>query len=405
MAVDTSIYGQIRPFRMRDPIEARANALAVQQAEQNNALNALKAQYLQDDRANALADEDAMRAYYQAGGGTQNLNALNARPRLRAAEEKRLLEVEKERAGLGKTQAETRGIQQKSQIEQLTRSAQMLRSANDQASWSQLRQIITNEAGPEVAAQFPEQFDPRVRDAFLSATLKESDRLQNETTRLRDAMTDERTRAEGAANRAVQVRGQNLADARAREMADAQRAQSKAPPGYRFTPEGNLEAIPGGPADIKAGAEGAKAERRQAATAAAAQNVLGAVDEAQKLVGMTTTGVPGQVLSRVGGTRARDLQSQLETIKGNLGFDRLQEMRDNSPTGGALGQVAVQELMALQSTVASLDQAQSDEQLRRNLDKIRRHYTRWLDVVQQASKPPRQEQRPSSGGWTVLGTE
>ena len=83
-------------------------------------------------------------------------------------------------------------------------------------------------------------------------------------------------------------------------------------------------------------------------------------------------------------TDARNLQAKLETVKANLGFDRLQQMRDNSPTGGALGAVAVQELTALQSTVASLDQLQSPPQLRNALDKIDRHYTRWLDVMKQA---------------------
>lgn len=44
-------------------------------------------------------------------------------------------------------------------------------------------------------------------------------------------------------------RGQNMVDARARETI----AQGgKAPPGYRYTPDGNMEAVPGGPADIKA---------------------------------------------------------------------------------------------------------------------------------------------------------
>jgi hypothetical protein len=59
-------------------------------------------------------------------------------------------------------------------------------------------------------------------------------------------------------------------------------------------------------------------------------------------------------------------------------------MRDASPTGGALGQVAVQELVALQSTVASLDAAQSPKQLREALDKIERHYTKWRETVRKS---------------------
>lgn len=61
-------------------------------------------------------------------------------------------------------------------------------------------------------------------------------------------LTDKRTREEGAANRAVSMRGQNMTDARARE-ANAVNGGLKAPVGYRFNANGSLEAIPGGPAD------------------------------------------------------------------------------------------------------------------------------------------------------------
>ncbi len=155
----------------------------------------------------------------------------------------------------------------------------------------------------------------------------------------------------------------------------------KPPAGYRWKQDGTLEAIPGGPTDIKAGELGAKAEQRKAAAAGAAENVLSAVSDARNLVGINTAGV-GSSLAAIPGTDARDLQSKLETIKANLGFDRLQQMREQSPTGGALGAVAVQELTALQSTVASLDQGQSRAELKKSLEKIDRHYNNWLKTTQ-----------------------
>ena len=63
-------------------------------------------------------------------------------------------------------------------------------------------------------------------------------------------------------------------------------------------------------------------------------------------------------------------------------------MRDASPTGGALGQVAVQELVALQSTIASLDQDQSPQQLKDALDKIELHYSNWRNTIRQSLKSP-----------------
>src|SRR5690606_5605780 len=73
----------------------------------------------------------------------------------------------------------------------------------------------------------------------------------------------------------------------------------------------------------------------------------------------------------VAGTAAYDLRETIKTIKANLGFGELQAMRDASPTGGALGQVAVQELEALQSTLASLNPNQSEEQLKANLETVK----------------------------------
>lgn len=186
---------------------------------------------------------------------------------------------------------------------------------------------------------------------------------------------------DSAASIAVQMRGQNMTDARSREATATARAEfGKPPTGYRFKQDGSLEAIPGGPADIKAGELGAKAEAKKAAQLAASDSVRNTVKEAQALVGLSTTGV-GSLARVVPATDARNLSAKLETIKANLGFDRLQEMRDQSPTGGALGAVAVQELTALQSTVASLDQAQSPSQLRSALNKIDRHYGRWQRVM------------------------
>lgn len=128
---------------------------------------------------------------------------------------------------------------------------------------------------------------------------------------------------------------------------------------------------------------------KQAASAkmqiASADRVITEVQEAKNMVSGFTAGAGG-LLSSIPLTGAKDLASKLTTIKANLGFDRLQQMRDASPTGGALGQVAVQELIALQSTIASLDQQQSPAQLKSALEKIEGHYAAWRNAVTKASQ-------------------
>lgn len=157
------------------------------------------------------------------------------------------------------------------------------------------------------------------------------------------------------------------------------------------------------------GTEQAKADAEQAAGAPkriakyrqaldAASNVETSINKALQMAGPMSTGFVGARLRNVEGTPAYNLASEIETIKANLGFDRLQQMRDNSPTGGALGAIAVQELVALQSTVANLDPNQSEEQLRENLGRIREHYDSWRSVVEQALQEEQQRQPAPSNG-------
>ena len=94
--------------------------------------------------------------------------------------------------------------------------------------------------------------------------------------------------------------------------------------------------------------------------------VLNAIDGVLPKIGNFTAGF-GSSLSGIKGTPAHDLQASLDTIRANVGFDRLQTMRDSSPTGGALGQVSEQENKLLQSVAGSLDAGQSPDQLRSNL--------------------------------------
>jgi hypothetical protein len=130
----------------------------------------------------------------------------------------------------------------------------------------------------------------------------------------------------------------------------------------------------------------------------AADRIIGKVDEAIPLVSNFTTGF-GSVTTYIPGTPGANLRATIETIKANLGFDRLQQMRDASPTGGALGQVAVKELDALQASVSSLDLNQSSERLRNNLEQIKTHYSRWRQAAT-GKLPEEKRTEPGAGALT-----
>lgn len=282
---------------------------------------------------------------------------------------------------------------QKHQFEQLGSQlklqGQLLGGVRDQATWEQALQ--TARANGIDVSNIPTQYSPKVVQDITQMTLTAQDRLDQEWKRRGydlDVAKFGYQQRNDAMNRSVTLRGQNLSQ-----------GQGKAPTGYRWKQDGSLEPIPGGPKDA-----GDKGEMRRQITMTNAQNVLDATNKALSIVESTpkrATGFAGPILSKIGGTEARALDKATDTIKANLGFDALQQMRDSSPTGGALGQVAVQELAMLQSTVASLDNGLPAADLKANLEKVHKHYTNWLNVMEQAgggiNQAPAQVQPPRPG--------
>lgn len=127
-------------------------------------------------------------------------------------------------------------------------------------------------------------------------------------------------------------------------------------------------------------------------------NVIATIDSALGMTGSGETGLIGSVMGGVPGTKAYDLRAAITTVKANLGFAELQAMRDASPTGGALGQVAVQELEALQSAVANLDANQSEDQIRTNLGLVKQLLERQKQYRQMAVEAKFGAPAPTGGG-------
>ena len=83
------------------------------------------------------------------------------------------------------------------------------------------------------------------------------------------------------------------------------------------------------------------------------------------------TGFTGSLSNYVANTPGSNLSRMLDGIQANIGFDKLQDMRNNSPTGGALGAVTERELALLQSVYGSLVNSQSAEDLKFNLNRLK----------------------------------
>lgn len=146
---------------------------------------------------------------------------------------------------------------------------------------------------------------------------------------------------------------------------------------YDETGQVQMRPIPGGPADVKLQEKNNKTAATDASKVRKAdlisQDIDRAVEMAKDYWVIPNTGV-GSVLSAIPGTKAHDLSRMLDGIKARIGFDSLQEMRDNSPTGGALGQVSEMENRLLQATFGSLEQSQSEEEFIFNLRRLKQQY-------------------------------
>jgi hypothetical protein len=188
--------------------------------------------------------------------------------------------------------------------------------------------------------------------------------------------------------------------------------KDNAPSGYRSNADGTLSFIPGGPADpslkdkpkenlptgyerdpqnpsairpmagsddyVKRQAMDEKKTQRMKNAVFSARSTVGYIDDAINSVDGITTGLGGVISKRIPGRKAYNLKETLETIAADVSFSRLQQMREESPTGGALGNVANYELEALKRSKGSLDQGQSPKRLKENLSTIRKHYERFM---------------------------
>lgn len=168
------------------------------------------------------------------------------------------------------------------------------------------------------------------KSATADAVLKEQGSAQRHATASGDAIMRQEGEnfrfqnpsANAQLSAQTAMRGQNMVDARSRESI----AQGgKAPPGYRYTPDGNMMVIPGGPADLKAAAEAQKKATGQEDVGVALGTLRDAYDRLDKGGGITSTSnsalgnipaaasssVAGQAIGRVLGTQNQSARNDI----------------------------------------------------------------------------------------------
>jgi len=159
------------------------------------------------------------------------------------------------------------------------------------------------------------------------------------------------------------------------------------PPGFYWDKDTKeLKVTPNGPEYVRRSEEKRKRMEMFDNNITKGERLLGQIEKALSQANWRTTGPLGFVLKFIPGTDAYDLKAMADTVRANIGFDALQKMRLQSPTGGALGQVAVKELDFLQASLANLDQAQGIDQFKANMKIVMVHYKKFLQAAREEMK-------------------
>lgn len=265
--VDTSIYQNLlRP--PKSVAEYDAEALSNQQ----NRLALQMSQAQLTDRQRAIDDGNKLRQVVSGFGAdkTANSNALQQGGFLKEAQayDKGNADVAKTNADVAHLGAQTQETHFKAVNLKLGQVKDLANTMSTPAQAALLVQGMYKD--PDLAQVFaasgdtPEAAVARIptdpagfqkwkmqfslgADKLIEYTTPNANTVaNNETSRLNTKDNNDRIASEGAANRGVTIRGQDLTEKRAKETA----AAGKVPSGYRLGKDGvSLEAIPGGPAD------------------------------------------------------------------------------------------------------------------------------------------------------------
>lgn len=146
--------------------------------------------------------------------------------------------------------------------------------------------------------------------------------------------------------------------------------------GSRGMPTGGpqIQELP--PTQADAEKERQRQENRARAGSTVIQDLQRGLDIVQS--NRLAVGAPSLVTQHIPESDAQALSGFVESALSNVGLDTLQAMREASPTGGALGQVPIQQQKRLEQVLGSLDISQRPEVVEDNLKRVINIY---MDIV------------------------
>jgi hypothetical protein len=352
--IDPNIALGFRMPQIQDPVAATARV-------QEIGVNALKMQELQrglqeeQEIRNYLAGADLAKPETRAGLAKFGKAGL-ATGKLLAEQERAGLETKKLGGEITKQQLE--------QSRERTSDLAFNPSDNNIKAYledSILRKEMTPEQAQGLFSQVANMPIEQRRQTFLQLGANAAKRLEQMT------VSESQRQQMG-----VTMRGQDIGAETARRGQDIGRI----PVGYRMSPEGTLEPIPGGPTTTNLSPKEIQLRESKFPQATQAVKTFEAkTDELEKdLLALKDhkglASITGLLAGRAPGItpEGRAAEALYDKITARGGFKELQDMRAASPTGGALGNVSNQEGAQLRAAFAAIDRKQDAKDVKAAID-------------------------------------
>lgn len=355
---------------------ASMNAGLILAGQPLNALGAISDANVAAAQTNAIRDQNALRGLYQTRGAdilAGDPNALNA---LAGIDPMAAQGVQQNMLGMDATRQNMAFSAEKMDMlrkESAAAAAEYARGLSAEQRAAEAEQIAKGISG---AGFFYSKGDKAGYDAFLSSQgidpathpFEAFPALAAQYSGALDALN-----AYQDANKSptpMSAPGKLRADLEAGLITQEDYGRETAPSGMTIetTPGGGFRYISGKQAALDEKA--AKAQEREVDRAGLVSQDIGRAKELIKSSPNLTAGLLGNYLKDWAGTPAADVAALLSTVRANIGFKELNDMRQASPTGGALGQVTERELGLLQAVLGNVEQSQSAEQLTYNLERL-----------------------------------
>jgi hypothetical protein len=387
MAVDTSIAMGYNPTPLQSPINTMGQMMAMKNAQQENQMRAAQMANYQSEaeRRNAMLPYDIAAAKNTAATAETKL-------------------------------ATDKGTLSKNKADQYRGILPFLRSKDDFGKWIAMQQKDPDMAGSpvhdtpydQIMANVPT--DPAAIPDFLA---KADMGLTAWAKRTDDLAKDKATAATAEAGQKVTLRGQDITAATARAgqavtmrgqdmtAAEAEAKRKQDVEGYATKLDTREKA--------KREAQYPQATVAVRSTEADADRLIGQLRELKMHPGLS--GITGSISGRTPSIspEATGAQALYDTVVAKGGFAMLQNLRNMSKTGGALGAVSDKEGEALRASFGTLGRVQSTAEFKKrveetiaDLERTKRLARESYDATYEYKQGAGQTGAGASGGWKDL---